>query len=498
MDDARLKFIQSFTNSLNPAIGVPMQVLPKIAKTAQKNNWNTRDFIGNAARNTGQVASGIGTLINPLDKNNPLNVAATNPDQLPSYAGEFVKSVGQGLNNQLGQPVNPQTMRPQIPSIEKAAQYSYDNPAEAALNAATLTSGAGMLSKGASKGNALTKAGQSLQGNKIPVKPEARLSGASRQANVQNVIDEIPGKNATEKFANQQGYVSGLSDQISDIVTKRPTHIPYQSVENAVMNRSKDFISQGKLTREVAADRAKFVIDDLYQDLARQRGQTLPKDTIPGNFPGSTVDMADLLAIKPRLGKLAQDAFKADDLGKVLTPEQQIHMAAWEAVDDLVKQYYPEVKDLSVKQSYFMGNKPPASKAIVDAMNNPVDKSFKIVGDVKIPNMVAKPAYDAAGRVLETAGNTPPLAAAGLAQTGNALAGLGVVEPVQDKQDNQYPYDQSNHMSDSISQNGGFVNIKPDQTGHFQLSFQSQPSGQYMTEQDFIGRTAGLSPTDHE
>jgi hypothetical protein len=70
---------------------------------------------------------------------------------------QFIKSIAGSINNTVGQPVNPQTLQLQTPSLEKAEQYAYEKPVDVAAN---LAMGAGTVAKVAKGAGILGKTGE--------------------------------------------------------------------------------------------------------------------------------------------------------------------------------------------------------------------------------------------------------------------------------------------------------------------------------------------------
>jgi hypothetical protein len=440
--------IQDFINSLGldrTAVGQGAKV---VTDTAQKNKWNAGQFGSNVAQDAGTLAQFLTTLVNPLDRNNPLNIAITRPQDVGAESEKFLKNTAAGINKMAGEPVNPETGTLQMPSAEKIVQNAYEAPLSTALVAAPLK-----LPKVKGKVEAATDL-PPIPKDQAPVRVnlDPKYNAAGKEKAVEKTIDrEVSGKTADERYSNLEPAMERLGLQITDIMSKTPKNAKISDImKDYDKNLNKEGIYRTtKAPKDVVQAEALGYMTDLYNSA---RGET--SKVVPTEIP----DYA-LYELKQSIGKDAASVYKKIDNGTSLTERDKVILVARQTVDDTLSQLHPEIKELSRKQSHLYDASDSLYKAreaefkAKEAANNK-DRSFMLAGTT-VPNFIAKPTKDFIDRqTAKVSSSLPPTKDAGLPIVGGFTTGaqrVGAFNSVTDPETGAQITPQDQDISDKYT-----------------------------------------------
>lgn len=181
-------------------------------------------------------------------------------------------------------------------------------------------------------GGFLSKAGGSLRQNVVNPKTTASVFGAADDRAITNTVNKyVKGISASGKYRNLGSAVTNISDDISRELGKVPQKTKITDLTKRITQNLSDDL------RYVPGDAA-------YE---RELSRALTK--LNGLAKGGTLSAGDMFKYKQYLGSQLKGAFGKNAAD--LTVPQQVRMAVWENMDDVIGKTAPNVKNLTVAQS---------------------------------------------------------------------------------------------------------------------------------------------------
>lgn len=361
----------------------------------------------NALGDVGNIVKGMGALPDQINK----------AVQSPKNAVKFASDIGGGIANEanqfLGDPLhNQQLIGVQSPtSVAKTtisqAQHAYQHPVNTVLD---LGSAIGLGNIGSKEPNLVQKTGENLKNGSIQVQPSAEINGAERQAATQNVINNIPGKSASEKFANLPKSMSDLSDEINSKLNSNPKDIPVNQIQSTLMKKIQPLVLQGTISEPDAIAEVESYVSRMYNAAVGKNDMPAVENTPEAAAAGQssvpyvkfpdTISSPDVFQMKTLANKATQGLWNKP----MLTNSQEVTMALRNGMDDIISQFHPDIKDMTLKQSALYD----APQALVDAMKN--NKGLKLGPmPLPIPSGVVDAGRNVAGDALGKVGSLPAL-----------------------------------------------------------------------------------------
>lgn len=377
---------------------------------------------------------------------------------LKSYADTFGVSAKKDPNSVLPEiSVDPQA----------AVKHAYDKPVDTALNLLPIIGGlskmgkageAGVVAEDASKmglGEKMTQAGEDVTRGIRQVKMPGKgyVGAAQDEAAVNSTLDKL-GFSGTpqQQYEMLQPKMTQIESQIRPIIQSKPQVFTPDQIKNDILTQMDN---QGLLIGEDAKTAAAGAVDDIMKDVVNKGGA----DAIPGE---------DLFNAKQKLNDIRTRIKAKADKGTALTPKEEALMASRDALDGVITQYYPEVKDLTTQQSHLFDAAPSLSSA---RFNPP---TLRVMGN-SIPAQVSIKGQQIGGEALKMggAGMSALEQANPLNKSGGqaALATLPAIENSdQQTQGVQTPLDNTNSQKN--------LNNVPEQGNPFGTSGNPTPSPQ--------------------
>lgn len=344
------------------------------------------------------------------------------------------------------------------------------NPGE--IGAQTAIGGVGgVLGKGVGyvAGKALSKVGQTApvfenaatelaQGTRqIRVKPS--VSGASQEKAINTTLDKYGVKGtAQQQYSRLQPTMKNIEGKINKVIQDNPdVGASRQDIENEFMKNLDSSLRSKDITAPQAKDEINGYLDDLLKAAPdkTEAGQVLDAQ---GNAVGSTtaasegdnIPLGQLRALKKLVNEDYGPVYTKSQAGQALTPRQKVIMAAWDSLDQAVKNASPEVKGLLTDES----NIYKSARSLSSARSNP--PTLRVMG-TSVPAPVTQAARDIAGGTLNAAGKGIARTPGGLPPLVSQSVGQGITRSFvpQNSQNSQDPnqYGQPDESQNSTTSN---------------------------------------------
>jgi hypothetical protein len=429
----------------------------------------------NAVNNVGDMVKGLANIPAAMKQAN------YSPAQfMGNMAIGAVKSLGETVGIKIDQKSG-LTWSPQ-----NALRHAYEKPVDTVLNVlpfAGMAKGA-LLGEGAAAaegaegaavaGEDVAQAGKLSDkiiesGAKVKqgvrqIKLPAAVGAAQKEELINQTLDQL-GFDGTpqQQYTMLQPKMTELENNIRPTLEKNMKIFAPEQVRNDIVSVLDD---QGFLVGKKAKDVAQSALDDVMADVVNKNG----KDQL------TSVDLFD---VKQKLNKIAHRLSEKAGKGGMLTPTQEVLVASRDALDDVIGQYHPEVKGMTLAQSYLFD----AAKPLAAARSNP--PTFRFQG-TSVPAPITIQGQRALGNAIQSTGklvarveNAPHVAAtAGPLLTGTeSLQQNG--QDVQSAPDHHSPNEELNasknhttplasasgsNTGDTLSQVDKGVNTEQDQS----------------------------------
>lgn len=256
---------------------------------------------------------------------------------------------------------------------------------------------AGVLDK-ILRGADVSKAGEKLRQGVIKPKVAPTPFAASEEEAIQKGTEQLGLKgSAAAQKAQIPKVMEDLSSQIKDKLA--------ESAKSKAI--SSDFVkNQVKASLE---DNLNYVPGDPTFESAANR--------ILGRLKGDTVTASDVFDLKQFLNNQLKNAFRkvSGDLQTPLTTQEQVGLAVWDKLDDIITTIEPGVKDLTLKQSTLFKAAPGIIKQAQAGIRIPFG------GGARISARPVQALQDIIGRGLESAGGKTVAVTAGVKAVENPL-----------------------------------------------------------------------------
>lgn len=297
-------------------------------------------------------------------------------------------------------------------------------------------------------GAALGAGGNALLSKVIPglFKGAGKVGGAMRQGVVNPKVSASP-----YAVKEQQAIVKGLQEMgltgsAQAQMNKMPKVMDDLTTKiSGILGKSKKSVTTANVVKDIgnALDESMgFVPGDTAYETAKNRFISKLVSKANQGENGLSLTAKQLFEYKQQLNKDLSRAFTKIARGTPLTPAEEVGMAIWGKIDEIVTQVEPAVKDLTLKQSTLY----KASSGLMKSAEKTAGIPVPLAGKINIPglNRLVQGTQDLAGRGLQGAGNLnvqslskiPPAAANVVSQIGgqNEQAQTAPTAPVQPQQ----------------------------------------------------------------
>lgn len=333
-------------------------------------------------------------------------------------------------------------------------------PSEIAYGAVTGAAGAGLLHGAGSvlsKGkNAISKFGKETQKSgkeveqsirQMKVKPE--VGGAQKEQLINKTLDDLGIKGSPQQqYKMLQPKMTQIEKDISVALEKSPLKFEPASIRDQIVTTLDD---QGLLIGKKAKDAASQALDDVMDDVV-----------VKGKEGG--LSSLDLFKVKQKLNKIAQRVSDKMDRGIAVNENDEVLMAARDALDDIIGKYHADVKGMTMAQSRLFDS----AKSLSSARSNPPvlrAAGFSVPAGVTIRSkQVVGSGMEKIGKFTSKIGDIlPSMSESRIPALSNLGSRLGVNDLEQQSQqiqgnlNNQTSYEESNQQVNNEQDHAGII-----------------------------------------
>lgn len=266
-------------------------------------------------------------------------------------------------------------------------------PEKMIAGAAKGAAGAGLL-YGAGKAlgktkDALNKGGDNLQGagkdlrqSVRQIRLPAEVGGAQKEKLVNKTLDQY-GSTGTpqQQYEKLQPTMTKIEKKLRAELAKSPLKFDKVMVKKEILQTLDD---QGFLVGAKAKKAAEQAVDDVMDDIVAKGGKELTS--------------MQLFSVKQKLNSISKRVSDKMDRGLTVNPVDEVMMATRDALDDIIAKYHPDVKGLTLAQSYLFDSPKSLSSARTNA---PV---FRVAG-TSMPAAITTRAKEAGGKIATETGD---------------------------------------------------------------------------------------------
>ena len=309
-------------------------------QTEQKKGIQLSDIPGNAAQDVKEIFNGLLNTPNVLVEN--FNEVQAKTGRIPTQfevAFNLAKKLGvstiQEYNELLGRPLEGGDIAGR--AIERATK----KPVTTVLDIIPFTK-LGKMGKGsaATKGNALTSAGEAIQKDIRQIKVKPSVYGASKEAAINETLTKrgITGT-PSQQYARLEPEMTKIGREIQDILDKSPKKVSTKQIVNDLNINLEEDILSGNLESKAAVKQSRSLIQDLYKSV---KGTPAPTE----------LSTSDVFKLKQKVNQLYKGVAKKIENNSPLTDREKVISVARQTLDDTISSAHPEVKELTTMQSH--------------------------------------------------------------------------------------------------------------------------------------------------
>lgn len=236
-------------------------------------------------------------------------------------------------------------------------------------------------------------AGEKIEagGNKVresvrQIKQPASVYGAGKEKAINKTLTKrgftgSPG----QQYDQLEGGVKKLETEIIDEAKANPdVVVKVGDIKTSFMKNLKSSLR----TKALTAQQAKSEIDGYLKDLIKASG---------GKGKFTNINLERLRNLKKLVNEDYGPVYEAMERGTALSPREKVVAAAWDSLDEAIKDASPKMKELLQDES----NLYRAAKSLYSARYNP--PTLRAAG-TSIPGVATQAATDVAGRTIVGAG----------------------------------------------------------------------------------------------
>lgn len=336
---------------------------------------NLPSQVAGNARQVGQEYLQTG---NPQPVLNAVNPNMMILNMLKGYAGN--------LNKDLGQPMQGGDI------VGRATQNFQQHPVSTILDVLPFlqASKVGLAGRVGEAGNVaktgeaglLNKAGSELRGQVRQIDVGPMVGGPQKEAIINQTLNELNIKGSPQQqYTQLQPVMSKLEDTIHQNLNANPKTVTKDQIRDDIIRNLKQELPERTVTDTQAKKAINTYLGDIY-------GQSL----------GETISTKDLFAKKQAINSSYQRIQKKINMGASLTPKEEVTVVVRKAIDDIIAEKHPAVKEMTLQQSRLFD----AADSLYKQRSNQMRVRIPGIGNyLPMPAKVVRGGADALGRILQ-------------------------------------------------------------------------------------------------
>lgn len=218
------------------------------------------------------------------------------------------------------------------------------------------------------------------------IKQPASVFGAGQEKEINDTLNKLRIKGTpAQQYAQLEPKLNELETKIQQIIKDNPTIvIGKEEIKKAFMDNLKSSLRSKDLTNKQAVSE----VDGYLSDLIKASG---------GKGKFTNIDLGRLRDLKKLVNEDYSQVYKIKNTGGTLTPRQKVVDAAWDSLDEAVRNASPKMKALLKDESNLYKSAQSLSSA---RFNPPTLRAF----GTSVPGGITQGVQDVAGRVITKTG----------------------------------------------------------------------------------------------
>lgn len=279
-----------------------------------------------------------------------------------------------------------------------------------AAGAGIVQGGGDLLKKALGKvgglGKPIQEVGTNLRGNVSKIYEPGSVWGSSREKTIQNTLDSLGiAGNAQNKYESLEPSFKKLSENIGSILTRDKKSIPITDVSRSFQGNLKELLRTREIDNKVAQKEIVGYLRDLTDlpisesdlGLSVNGAAKSALDKLGSSRKAPQINTKDLFDLKKVVNRDFQGVAKKLEKGVPLNDREKIISVARKTIDDVISQYHPDVKKLTLKQSDLFD----AAESLNRSRKSV--PTFRLFG-TSIPAGVSQNMQDSLGEILQVGG----------------------------------------------------------------------------------------------
>ena len=242
-----------------------------------------------------------------------------------------------------------------------------ESGAAGALSAGIIHGIGGMLSWVKGKNGEIIRQSEKLAESTRKIKVKPSVFGAKQEQAINETLNKYGFKGSAQKqYEMLEPTLNKIEEKIQKIIQENPDlSVSVDKIKDAFMNNLKSSLRTRDLTQKQAINEINGYLNDLLMAAKGAEGATGRVKEIP---------LSTLREMKKILNQDYASVFKKIENGTSLNPREKVIAAAWDSLDEAIKDVSPEIKELLLDES----NLYRAAQPLASARFNP--PTFRVAG----------------------------------------------------------------------------------------------------------------------
>jgi len=265
-----------------------------------------------------------------------------------------------------------------------------------ALTAGAIEGVGGMLSWVKGKNGEIIRQSEKLAEDTRKIKVKPSVFGAKQEQAINETLNKYGFKGSAQKqYEMLEPTLNEIEGKIQDFIKKNPDlSVSADKIKDAFMNNLKSSLRTGDLTEKQAINEINGYLNDLLMAAKGAEGAT-GQELVKGGV--KEIPLSTLREMKKILNQDYASVFKKIENGSSLNPREKVIAAAWDSLDEAIKDVSPEIKELLLDES----NLYRAAQPLASARFNP--PTFRVAG-TSVPASITQKLRDLGQTVLKKIG----------------------------------------------------------------------------------------------
>lgn len=311
-----------------------------------------------------------------------------------SYAIPFGK--GASLASKVFIPGATSAMLSEFSNEDATPESVIESGVTGAVAAGALHAVGGMVSWARGKGGELIRESEKIAEGTRKIKVKPSVFAAGKEKTINETMNKYGFKgSAQQQYEQLEPVMKDIEGKIQSFITENPElSVSKESIKEAFVKNLKSSLRTKDLTQSQAVKEIEGYLNDLLVasgERGAETGQVLLK------AGAKDIPLATLREMKKVLNEDYASVFKKIESGTSLNSREKVIAAAWDSLDNAVKNVAPEMKQLLLDES----NLYQAAQPLASARVNP--PTFRAAG-TSVPSGITQKLRDLGSSILKKLG----------------------------------------------------------------------------------------------